>query len=147
MKSADKYLSVDTWESLVKESIPYVKEYVNTVLDSVVGDDLDSWDEEFGALLFESGFSEDLDISISQFNSQTIPEELRSVPDLNKVIEKSVIFAIKEHFIRQVKEKELDINDIMIDNAVERGVLLDVEAYLEEIKETMLEGYKENIDE
>jgi len=147
VESADKYLSINTWESMVKESIPYVKEYVSTVLDSIVGDDLDSWDEEFGILLFESSFSDDLDISISQFNSQIIPDELQSVPNLNKIIEKAVIFAIKEHFIRQIKEKELDINDIMIDNTVEKSVLIDVEAYLEEIKDTMLESYKENIDE
>ncbi len=147
VESADKYFNIDRWESLVKESIPYVQEYISTVLDSIAGDDLDSWDKEFGLLLFESGFSDDLAISISQFNSQVIPDELQSVPDLNKVIEKSVIFAIKEHIIKQIKEKELDINDIMIDNTVEKSVLIDVEAYLEEIKETMLESYKENIDE
>lgn len=143
----DQYLSIDTWEPVIKEAIPWVKEYISTVFSSISGDDLDNWDEEFDLLLFEQGFPEDLDISISHLNDIEIPEELRSAANLGEVAEKTVIFGIKECLIGQILEKELDINDIMIDNTVERSVLAEVEVHLDEIKDSILEKYKENINE
>ena len=145
--SMDKYLSMDTWESVIKKAIPYVKEYISTVFDSISGEALDTWDEEFDLLLFEHGFSDNLAISITHLNTIEIPKELSSLVNLGEIVENSIIFGIKECFIDLIRENELDINDIMIDNTVENSVLADIEVHLEEIKDSILEQYKENINE
>ena len=147
VKSMDKYLSINTWKSVIRESIPYIQEYINTVFDSISGDALDTWDEDFDLLLFSHGFPEDLDISISHLNNIRVPKDLRSVTNLGEIVEKAIIFSVKECLIEQIREKELDINDIMIDNTVEKSVLVEIEAYLEEIKDSILDQYKENINE
>lgn len=147
VEPAEEYFQVDTWKTVITKSIPKVKTYLNTVFESLKGEELDEWDEQFNIMLFEKSLPDKLGVDISKFNDVDMPEELKNVENLVDTIENSIIFAIKDNIIRSVKENELDINDIMLDNTVESGIISDVGMYLSEIRQSILESYKETNDE
>jgi len=142
-----RYFDIETWEPVVSKSIPYIKQYINTVFDALSGEALDDWDREFGNLLFEKSLPDNLGVNISKFNTVKVPEELESVENLSETVENSIIFAVKGAIINKIKEEELDINDIIVDNTVKYSIMNDVEMYLKDIKRSILELYKENIND
>jgi len=145
--NVESYVSLETWKPVIKKSIPYVREYLNTVFDAITGDDLDEWDNEFANLLFEQSLPEHLNVDISHLNHLEKPLELNTISNLNETIEKSIIFAIKDNVVTRIKEEELDINDIIVDNKVEQSILDDMMMYLSEIRKVTIKSYKENNDE
>lgn len=145
--SLDNYLDMENWEPIIERSAPKVTSYLLTVFDSLSGEQLDEWDEEFEYLLFESALENDLSINISGLNNVDVPEELNTVSGLSKTVERCIIVAIKDNIVEKIKKSELDINNIIVDNTLQEQIAEDVRMYLQEIKRSIVNSYKENDDE
>lgn len=139
----DNYLDIDVWKPVIKKAVPRVKNYLVEVFLALSGDDLDTWDQEFEYLLFESALANNLKVNISDLNTVEVPETLNTVSNLSETVEKCIIVAIKEHLIDEISKSKLDINDIIVDNTIQDKVIEDVRHYLSEIKTSIEEKINE----